>query len=299
MNKTKYGIFDFFKFTKKRRQNTQEPANKQTWIKHAISEFIGTIFISMGLAGLRIYVGNKPIEHLFLLHNTIVGFFAGFIVVGLCLFIFLRWSCDLNPAVTLTRYLNGTNTGRYALMKFAMQVLGMFAAAGIIYAIGLSTSTTGMPNSPILADVAAGKAFDNVKSDDVMAGSTWIFFTELVMTAILLFPIFSPNINDKYRDLMIMFIISLSVWMGILGGSAAINPARGLAQQLPYLFNAASTGATVSNSFIGGTVAMTLGSSLAPVFYLFIQGVTQKYVNPFVVYCIKFKNNKNNNMRTK
>lgn len=299
MNKTKYGIFDFFKFTKKRRQNTQEPANKQTWIKHAISEFIGTIFISMGLAGLSIYVGNKQIENLFLLHYTIVGFFAGFIVVGLCLFFFLRWSCDLNPAVTLTRYLNGTNTGRYALMKFAMQVLGMFAAAGIIYAIGINTSTTGMPNAPILADVAAGKAFDNVKSDDVMAGSTWIFFTELVMTAILLFPIFSPNINDKYRDLMIMFIISLSVWMGILGGSAAINPARGLAQQLPYLFNAASTGATVSNSFIGGTVAMTLGSSLAPVFYLFIQGITQKYVNPFVVYCIKFKNNRNNNMTTK
>lgn len=299
MNKTKYGIFDFFKFTKKRRQNTQEPANKQTWIKHAISEFIGTIFISMGLAGLSIYVGNKQIENLFLLHYTIVGFFAGFIVVGLCLFFFLRWSCDLNPAVTLTRYLNGTNTGRYALMKFAMQVLGMFAAAGIIYAIGINTSTTGMPNLPILADVAAGKAFDNVKSDDVMAGSTWIFFTELVMTAILLFPIFSPNINDKYRDLMIMFIISLSVWMGILGGSAAINPARGLAQQLPYLFNAASTGATVSNSFIGGTVAMTLGSSLAPVFYLFIQGITQKYVNPFVVYCIKFKNDRNNNMTTK
>lgn len=299
MNKTKYGIFDFFKFTKKRRQNTQEPANKQTWIKHAISEFIGTIFISMGLAGLSIYVGNKQIENLFLLHYTIVGFFAGFIVVGLCLFFFLRWSCDLNPAVTLTRYLNGTNTGRYALMKFAMQVLGMFAAAGIIYAIGINTSTTGMPNSPILANVAAGKAFDNVKSDDVMAGSTWIFFTELVMTAILLFPIFSPNINDKYRDLMIMFIISLSVWMGILGGSAAINPARGLAQQLPYLFNAASTGATVSNSFIGGTVAMTLGSSLAPVFYLFIQGITQKYVNPFVVYCIKFKNDRNNNMTTK
>lgn len=299
MNKTKYGIFDFFKFTKKRRQNTQEPANKQTWIKHAISEFIGTIFISMGLAGLSIYVGNKQIENLFLLHYTIVGFFAGFIVVGLCLFFFLRWSCDLNPAVTLTRYLNGTNTGRYALMKFAMQVLGMFAAAGIIYAIGINTSTKGMPNSPILANDAAGKAFDNVKSDDVMAGSTWIFFTELVMTAILLFPIFSPNINDKYRDLMIMFIISLSVWMGILGGSAAINPARGLAQQLPYLFNAASTGATVSNSFIGGTIAMTLGSSLAPVFYLFIQGITQKYVNPFVVYCIKFKNNRNNNMTTK
>ncbi|MBW0596907.1 hypothetical protein [Mycoplasmopsis anatis] len=119
------------------------------------------------------------------------------------------------------------------------------------------------------------------------------------MTAILLFPIFSPNINDKYRDLMIMFIISLSVWMGILGGSAAINPARGLAQQLPYLFNAAHTGASVTNSFIGGTIAMTLGSSLAPIFYLFIQGVTQKYVNPFVVYCIKFKNNRNNNMKIK
>lgn len=331
------GFFSFFKLTKERRENAEKPKDLRTWIVHGISEFIGTIFISLGLAGLSIYVskaGQTPlvIEE-YLIHPIIVGFFAGFIIVGLCLFIFLRWSCDLNPSVSFFRYLNGTNNGYYTIYKISIQVLGAICAGLIIYGVGSLTAPTitlksgeivkTIANAPIDALSAAKKAFEPVKNVSLTSGTLWVFFVELVMTAVLLFPIFSPNINSKYRDLFIMFIISMSVWMGLLGGTAAINPARGFAQQLPTLFfhqNSESLGAhavlkgfgdantgqsdliTLSStswtSVVCATAAMILGDLLAPVFYIFVQGVTEKVVNPMIVKIIGYKNYKALNMES-
>ncbi|MEE3928062.1 aquaporin [Mycoplasmopsis ciconiae] len=300
----KHSVFEFFKYKKEDRKYAQEPNAKKYWYIHALSEIIGTVFLCLGLAGLSIYVKGQQIEHLFLIHNVIVGFFAGFIIVGLCLFIFLRYSCDLNPAVTLLRWMNGTNTTKYALMKIAMQIVGLVLAVGIIYGIGSATTNANdLVNNPIQALKSTEKLFENFQpishNAKLVTGGFLIFFIELVMTAILLFPIFSPNINNKYRDLMILFIISMSVWMGILGGTAAINPVRGLAQQLPTLVfqNNLLANKQILESVIIGTVAMVLGDTLAPVFYLFVQGITQKYVNPFIVNTIKFKNNRNEHMR--
>ncbi|VEU58480.1 aquaporin [Mycoplasmopsis gallinacea] len=331
-NSEKFGIFDFFKLAKEKRANAQKPKDLKTWIIHGFSEYFGTITISLLLAGLSIFVtSEKVIEHFFL-HPIIVGFYAGYIAVGIVLFIFLRWSCDLNPSVTLTRFLNGTNTGWYTLYKLFIQVLGAITAGLIIYGVGLLTTkhAQGLPNSPIDAYNAFEKSWSLIENAEklpyetkVSIGSVWIFFIEMVMTAILLFPIFSPNINDKYRDLMIMFIISLSVWMGILGGTAAINPARGFAQQLPILIHqSGKEGAYISKSITNvlgegktetvtktlvswtqfstsiksATIAMIFGDLMAPVFYLFVQGITQKYVNPFVVKVIAYKNFKAQNM---
>ncbi|WP_036452045.1 aquaporin [Mycoplasma buteonis] len=320
-------FFSFFNLTQARRMNAEKPKDLRTWIIHGISEFIGTIFISLGLAGLSIYVAgstDKPlvIEE-FLLHPIIVGFYAGFIVVGLCLFIFLRWSCDLNPSVSLYRYINGTNNGYYTTYKIIIQFLGAIVAACIIYLVGHATAPEGViANAPIDAISAAHKAFETETTPSIASGTAWIFFVELVMTSILLFPIFSPNINGKYRDLMIMFIISMSVWMGILGGSAAINPARGLAQQLPTLmFHTGDTDLThyfamknyknlgfgeisqaveqtsvAWKSVVSASIIMVIADLLAPIFYAFVQGLTKTLVNPFVVKVISYKNYKALNM---
>ncbi|MEA4206430.1 aquaporin [Mycoplasma sp. 1199] len=331
-------LFSFFKLKASERQNAEKPADLKTWIIHGLSEFIGTIFLSLALAGLSIYTSSGKVAEEYMLHKIIVGFYAGFIAVGVVLFIFLRWSCDLNPAVTIYRYINGRNNGYYALYKIAIQFLGAFAAAGFIYLFGyLSVGKDHLPNAPITAIGAYKASFvaelekgSNPSANHVLAsGTAWIFFVELVMTAILLFPIFSPNVNNKYRDLMIMFIISLSVWMGILGATAAINPARGLAQQLPAFFTSEThvgkhleaqitgiapdfgfdTSVTLDqlknskNSFafdslVYATFAMLLGDLLAPVFYAFIQGFTQRVVNPFVVKVIAFKNFRADSMTT-
>ncbi|WP_426461134.1 aquaporin [Mycoplasma hafezii] len=324
-------FFSFFNLTKARRLNAEKPKDLRTWIVHGISEYFGTILISMGLAGLSIYVAGTPNKPLvieeFLLHPIIVGFYAGFVVVGLCLFIFLRWSCDLNPSVSIYRYLNGTNNGYYTTYKLIIQVFGSLTAGCIIYGIGHFTAPEGViANAPIDAISAAKKAFPTTTTPTIASGTAWIFFVELVMTSILLFPIFSPNINNKYRDLFIMFIISLSVWMGILGGSAAINPARGMAQQWPVLLfhNGPSdlvqyghtkysaidfsnlgfgniTDVQVNSiawkSIVSASVIMVIADLLAPVFYAFVQGFTQAAVNPLVVKIIKFKNYRALNMQ--
>ncbi|MHA3786188.1 aquaporin [Mycoplasma sp. HF14] len=233
-------LFSFIKLKATERGDAEKPADVRTWIVHGLAEFFGTILISLGLAGVSIYTSSGYTAEEYLLHPIIVGFYAGFIVVGVCLFLFLRWSCDLNPSVTIYRYLNGRNNGWYASYKIFIQALGAIAAGAIIYGLGKASAPSHyISNAPITAINAANKSFldySNASRGQLLAaGSVWIFFVELVMTSILLFPIFSPNINNKYRDLLIMFVISLSVWMGLLGGSAAINPARGLAQQFPIL----------------------------------------------------------------
>lgn len=310
-------MFNYFKYTKAKREHAEQPKNAKTWTAHMFSELIGTIWISLGLAGLSILINGKALESKFLLSNVIVGFFAGFIIVGSCLFIFARWSCDLNPSVTIYRWINGTNTSLYAILKIIMQMIGGILAGLIIYGIGYATNNGAEWRASNLAISAAASAnkdfleFNNAGKQAIIGGSLWIFFGEMVMTAILLFPIFSPRFEAKYRDLMILFIISLSVWMGILQGSAAINPARGLAQQVPDLFfgikegSSASIQADLSHlhgvpqryaDLYSATAAMMVGDFLAPFFYALVQGFTDKCGVPFINGAIQFKNNKMQNM---
>ena len=295
-------MFSYFKLRKKERSQVEEPKNLEIFLKHGASEFIGTIVLSMFLAGLSIVcVSGKPLE-VYLIHPIIVGFYAGFVAVGIVLIIFLRWSCDLNPAVTIYRVISGQNSYRYGIFKIVIQFIGGIIAGLIIYGIGhLSTNGIGAANHGITAFGASGKSF-LVKNlgfkSTIASGSIWIFLIELVMTSILLFPIFSNSIKDKYRDLAICFIISMSVWMGILGGTAAINPARGLAQQIPGLFFGHTTGHAKSMADLGfATLAMEAGTLLSPFFLAMVQGATEQWINPLFIKSISFKNNRTNNMK--
>ncbi|QZE12610.1 aquaporin [Mycoplasma sp. Ms02] len=299
-NTEKLSVFKYFGLTKAKRVNAEQPKDKKTWFIHAISEIIGTVFISLGLAGLSTHVTEYSVIEHYLTFKWFVGFFAGFIIVGICLFTFLRWSCDLNPAVTLTRLLKGTNTLPYALMKWTMQIIGAFIAALIIYAVGRNAGAHTANHAIETTKVVNASVFNQILTVDGynghhhLAGFIYIFVIEAIMVACLLFPIFSPRIDNKYRDLMIMFIISLVVWMGVLSGTAAINPARGLAQQLPTLLFYPNYEQYKDVAL--GTVAMVLGGLFGSVFYIWVQGFTEKYVNPLVVKIIEYKNNRPSNM---
>ncbi|WP_027120900.1 aquaporin [Mycoplasmopsis lipofaciens] len=298
-------MFKFFKIKKEERLQANEPQYKKAWVTHMLSELIGSIWISLGLAGLSIIIQNKPLE-VYLLHNVIVGFFAGFIIVGSCLFIFGRWSVDLNPVVTLYRWLNGTNTTRYAFIKIFFQLIGGIIAGLIIYGIGHFTSDLNFANFYISPANSSNKDFivsNNISNpykmdlngtiNQLMPGTFWILFVELVISMILLFPIFSPRIDNKYRDLFIMLIISFDVWMGILAGSAAINPIRGLAQQVPTLFfDMNKMSHFKQQDILLGTLAMIIGDLLAPFVYALFQGWTEKYFNNWILKAINFKNHK-------
>lgn len=304
---------NFFKFKKSQRIFSEQPVDKLTWAKHGVSEFFGTIMISLFLAGLSTVISssNGKIVEEYMVHPILVGFYAGFIAVGIVLIIFLRWSCDLNPAVTIYRMITARNTYKYGFYKLGIQFIGGIVAGLIIYGDGSLVGFHGSldaatgkivadPNGHLVANHAidavgsAKKAFfyDAVKKNySVAEGAGIIFLIEMVMTSVLLFPIFSPAISNKYRDLMICFVISMSVWMGLLGGTAAINPARGLAQQVPGLFFGYEAGNSASwDSLVGATVAMIFGGAFAPFFLCTVQELSVKFINPWLSYAIEFKN---------
>ena len=112
-----------------------------------------------------------------------------------------------------------------------------------------------------------------------------------------------------------MLVIVFSVAIGIQIGTAAINPARGLVQQLPDLMFGVKTSSTSyasAKAVLGqnashsalveyatrelgySTLFMFLGCYSAPVVYALLQGFTDKFANPFVVKAIGWRNYKKN-----
>lgn len=294
-------LFKFFAFSKDERKFANEPKDKSILIKHGISEFFGTLLLSLSLAGLSTIVAgtNKAVEF-YMLHPALIGFYAGFVAIGILLMIFLRWSCDLNPAVTITRIIKGTNSLRYGLFKIFIQFIGGIVAGLIIYAFG-KLGTGDASNHAITSSGAASKSFGVSQlgwTQTQAVGASWIFVVELIVTSILLFPIFTSMISDKYRDFAIMFIIAMSACIGIMGGSATLNPARGLSQQVPGLFFGHAVGNAKSVSdIVTATIAIEAGTLFAPFFYVICQGLLTEYFNPLFVKVIKFKNYRSANMR--
>lgn len=298
-------MLDYFQLQReKRKTREEEPKTLKVWISHGLSEFFGTIILSLALAGLSISVGRgRVVEHYFL-HPILVSFYAGFIAVGFVLVVFLRWSADLNPAVTITRVLRGRNTYRYGLYKVTIQMVAAIVTGLIIYGLGKiqgeHNGTHQITNHAIDAYAADGSSYISKIANarqSVSGGSVWIFLSELLITSTLLFPIFSKRISDRYRDVMIMFIISIAVGFAILNKTAAINPARGLAQQVPGLFFGYHTSASHSAYSLNmATIAMLAGTFGAPFFYVFVQGATDKF-NIVFTSMVRFKNYRSDNMK--
>ncbi len=287
-----------FAFTKTSRKDKAlyEPKSILQWIHHMLSEFFGTIWLSLGLAGIAaITVGGKIAEH-YLINPVIVGLYAGFIVVGTCLLFFLRWSCDLNPAVTTYRVITGANTYRYGLAKIAVQMIAATIAGLMLY--GMAKGNMHGKYEAVVpfngADMLNKKnTLINIGITPIINGGTifiWVFIGEMVITTILLWPIFTKSIKDKYRDIMICFIISIDVMGAIYFGTAAINPARGFTQQLPTLFFNQSLSPGEMHNVIISTFALILGGLAAPFFLVIMQWLTSKYINPLYTRGIKWKN---------
>ena len=293
-------LFKFFAFSKSKRELAEQPKNKVILIKHGLSEFFGTFLLAIALAGLStIVAGTDQAFEFYMLHPVIVGFYAGFVVIGSLLMIFLRWSCDLNPAVTITRILKGTNTVKYGLFKIVIQFIAAIVVGLIIYALG-KFGNGEASNHAITSTGVASKTFAVSHlgwTKTVAAGASWIFVIELLVTSILLFPVFSLSISDKYRDFIIIFIISMSASIGIMSGTATLNPARGLAQQVPGLFFGHAAGnAKSASDIITATIAIEAGTLFAPFFYVMCQGLLTEYINPVFLKIIKFKNYRSANM---
>lgn len=226
-----------------------KPTTKKVWVIKLLSEFFGTIFLiwMIGLLGVSfngtkfefILSGNSNsyVSHL------AIGFWVAFDIL-ICLFVFSRWSCDLNPAVTLYRMLSKGNTLKYGFSKIAVQFLAAFAAAGLILLTQyVSGMTSGNP-----ADYATGSlknhnwsAFPASKDIGATNGGSLArhfiaFFGEMAGVTILLWTVFSKSIkNSAVRDLIIIMVIGFGVAALLEIGAVGWNPARTFATN--FLFD--------------------------------------------------------------
>ncbi|TCG10272.1 aquaporin, partial [Mycoplasma marinum] len=283
-----------FAFTKSARKNKAkyEPTSVRQWIHHMLSEFFGTIWLSLGLAGLAAILPNGNVAEHYFLNPVFVGLYAGFIVVGTCLLFFLRWSCDLNPAVTTYRMITGANTYRYSFAKIAVQMVAATIAGLMLY--GMAKGNYLEKNTTSYEAVVPFNGFDMLGKSSFPGKLTinngtafmWVFFGEMLITSILLWPIFTKSIKDKYRDLIICFIIAFDVMGAICFGTAAINPARGFTQQVPTLFFSH----VKLSEVVVSTIALMLGGFAAPFFLVAMQELTAKLINPLYTKGIKWKN---------
>ena len=280
-------IFQIFKFGHNR-QKTQlyTPTDQKTWWAHMSSEFIGTFILSLALAGLAIVMPNKQALGSYMYNQIFIGIYAGAVVL-LLIMAFSRWSCDINPAVTVFRIINGTNTTKYGLAKITIQFLAGFLAGVVIWALTADDITTAIDATKNYPGIFK---FGALKNNSVHLSKTaaffWELFVESVMIVILLWAVFSKGIKDSHRELVIAFSISCALMVGFISGnSLAINPARGLAQQIPALLS----GDINSSGILITTIALLLTGIAGPVLYALIQGYAISYGNDILLKAVTFK----------
>lgn len=278
----------------KRRLELVQPTQKKDWLIYGLSEFIGAFVIAFALSALSInWINGKPLEQFFG-HKFFLGFFEGFIIKGSLILILIRWSVDINPAVTGYKVLIGYNSPLYGAYKITLQLLGGLLAGFLTYVIG-SQMDTGLINHAISID-SIQDSFFNPESTSPSLIITFLFFIELIVTMIYLYPIFSKSIINEYRDLTIMLVISLNSFIGLAAGVgvSAANPVRVLALQLPYLIEGIESIGRFEHTtyalYITLTLVMLSAGFVAPLFYYGIYNIVISRVNPLIHKAIRFKN---------
>ena len=287
------------KLSKQSRLEPKAPHQKRRWAIHGVSELLGTFLISFFYVAFSLYVKEIDDGHghhslvaveRFLGHPVIVAFLeASF--KGLLIIIFLRWSVDINPAVSIYKILTGYNKAWYGLFKVALQMLGGFLAGAFVLAfandhfhhVNHSLGTEGLTKTIFNAD--EHHLFQGGGSAS-MAG-IMIFAFEMLITAIYLFPIFTKNLTNHYRELLLLVVLFLNTSMSftMFGMSGAANPARAFSLWVPNALLGKADSAMDSAMLLA-----MFGSFAGPLFYIGLQEVSDKLINPSFHSAIKYKN---------
>lgn len=225
------------------------PSTKMSWATKLGAEFIGTIFLTWMIALLGVTFDGTKFEFLISFgakgwaSRLVIGFWVA-ADVAICLAVFSRWSCDLNPAVTSYRWLSGQNSWKYATAKLATQFIAAFVAGGVIVATQ-ATSHAVSGNAKDAID-AYGNGYGSVWSAftvsdrppfiETLAGNTLAlkhvlaFVGEFLGVLILLWPIFTKYIKSPaLKDILVVMIVGFGVAALLEMGTVGWNPARTLA----------------------------------------------------------------------
>ncbi len=227
------------------------PSSKKTWSVKLASEFIGTIFLSWMIGLLGVTFGGTKFEELLSGGHGVSRLAIGFwlwLDIFLCLAIFARWSCDLNPLVSTFRMLTKEDSVKYGLIKIFIQLLGgLIAGMVIIGTQQMAHAITDNSGDALNSANSSWASFVNVapKQGAKMFGyitygglghHAIAILGEAMGAFILVWAVFNKSIkNAAIKDMVIALAIGIGVAAMLDFGTVAWNPARLLATQ--YIFD--------------------------------------------------------------
>lgn len=275
----------------KKGQKKYLPSSRASWLTKLGSEFFGTILLVWMIGLLGVTFNGVKFESIISFGSSseavsrlVVGIWVGLDVL-LCIAIFSRWSCDLNPAVTTYRMIAKQNDIKYGFSKIGMQIMAALIAGLAIWASQQASYNL----SGLMADNAnsasnSWSAFTNtnllIDSKIVARGGTagrhfLALGGEFLGGLILLWPIFTKSIKSSgVKDLVLVFGVVIGVSALLEIGTVGWNPARSLGTN--FIFD----------SVKGGTKAMqiywayALGPILAAFTLYYTQQIGPKWFTP-------------------
>ena len=255
------------------------------------SEFIGTFILSISLGLLFIVInGNKKII-LYFENEILVSLYAIFIMLFLFI-LFYRWSCDLNPIITLYKIFYKDEKSNFGIYKIICQFMGAFIAGIIIFFITKNPINTAINTStvtPGIFKLGNLNSLTKIFQMPLTAGFFWGLFVGTFSMMMILWSWFSSAISEKYRYLIICFTFGCAVLVGLVSSDNYImtNPARVFSQQVPAILNGSIN--SLNGSILISTIAVLLSGIIAPLFYKFLKSFTHNHLNSALMASVLYK----------
>ena len=182
-------------------------------MKKYIAEFIGTFTLVLFGTGIAVVSGCDLVATSLAFGLAIVA--SAYVIGGIS-------GCHVNPAVSLSMYLNKKITLEEFINYVVAQILGAFAATGVLYFI-LSSTTIGTSS-------LGANGFGELSVSGIsLAGA---IITEIILTCIFIYAILGVT-SDENKSSVAGIIIGLTLTfvhlLGLRLTGTSVNPARSLA----------------------------------------------------------------------
>lgn len=182
-------------------------------MKKYIAEFIGTFTLVLFGTGIAVVSGCDLVATSLAFGLAIVA--SAYVIGGIS-------GCHVNPAVSLSMYLNKKITLEEFINYVVAQILGAFAATGVLYFI-LSSTTIGTSS-------LGANGFGELSVSGIsLAGA---IITEIILTCIFIYAILGVT-SDENKSSVAGVIIGLTLTfvhlLGLRLTGTSVNPARSLA----------------------------------------------------------------------
>ena len=222
-------------------------------MKKYIAEFIGTLVLVLFGTGIAVVSGGDLVA-------TSLAF--GLAIVAMAYAIGGISGCHVNPAVSLSMYLQKKLTAKEFAYYVVAQVLGAITGTAILYAILVGTS---LGTSALGANGYGALSATNISLIGALC-------TEIILTFVFIYTILGVTSDKKYESvsgIVIGLTLTFVHLLGIKLTGTSVNPARSLA---PALF---LCGDALKQVWVF-IVAPLIGAELATYVYTLLNGEKAK-----------------------